>query len=112
MVMRNFVQKGDDIDVVAPSGGLASGDFYLLGALGGVCATAGAQGVTVTLKRYGVFTLPKATGAAWSEGDQLYWDNSAKKFTKTTSGNTKWGVAAADAASGDATGSVLLSGIG
>lgn len=110
--MKNFIATGDSIDVAAPSGGLVSGNFYLVGKLGGVCARSGAQGESVALKRYGVFTLPKATGAAWTQGDQLYWDNTNKVFTKTSSGNTIWGMAAADAASGDATGSVALSGNG
>lgn len=110
--MKNFVAPGNSIDVVAPAAGLVSSNFYLVGTLGGVCARSGVQGDTVPLKRYGVFTLPKATGAAWTQGDQLYWDNTNKVFAKTTAGNTKWGVAAADAATGDATGSVALSGNG
>lgn len=110
--MKNLTAKGDSVDVAAPVGGLLSGAFYLVGALGGVCARTGAQGEIVPLNRYGVFTLPKATGATWTQGDQLYWDNTNKYFTKTTAGNTKWGLAAADAASGDATGSVALSGNG
>lgn len=110
--MKNFVAPGESVDVAAPGGGLVSGNFYLVGALGGVCARSGVQGDTISLRRFGVFTLPKATGAVWTQGDQLYWDNTNKVFTKTTAGNTKWGVAAADAASGDATGSVALSGNG
>lgn len=110
--MNNFTAAGESISVLAPSGGLVSGSFYLVGALGGVCARSGAQGDSVALKRFGVFTLSKATGAAWTQGDQLYWDNTNKYFTKTSAGNTKWGLAAADAASGDAAGSVALSGNG
>lgn len=49
----------------------------------------------------------KATGA-WVAGDELYWDNSAAKFTKTQAGNTHAGIAAQDAASGDATGIIDL----
>lgn len=110
--MNNFTTTGESISVVAPSAGLTSGVFYLVGVLGGVCARSGAQGDTVALKRYGVFTLPKATSEAWTQGDQLYWDNTSKRFTKTSSANTKWGMAAADAALGDVTGSVALSGNG
>jgi predicted RecA/RadA family phage recombinase len=49
---------------------------------------------------------PKATGAAWTMGQKLYWDDTAKKFTGTSSANTLCGYAAAPAASGDTTGSV------
>jgi predicted RecA/RadA family phage recombinase len=109
--MKNYLQPGKVVDVVAPSGGLTSGNFYLVGALGGVVQATAAQNETTTLNRYGAFTLAKATGETWTKGDQLYWDNTAKKFTKTSSGNTKWGVAFADAAD-VATGQVLLSGNG
>jgi len=110
--MNNLTSAGDSISVVAPNGGLVSGSFYLVGTLAGVCARSGLQGEIVALKRYGVFTLPKAIGAAWTQGDQLYWDNTNKNFTKTSSGNSKWGMAAAAALSGDTTGSVALSGNG
>lgn len=50
----------------------------------------------------------KATGTAWVAGDDLYWDNSAAKFTKTQAGNSHAGVAAEDATSGATTGIVDL----
>lgn len=49
----------------------------------------------------------KATGA-WTAGDDIYWDNSAGKFTKTQAGNTHAGMAAEDAASGAVTGIIDL----
>ena len=49
---------------------------------------------------------PKATGEAWTMGQKLYWDNTAKKFTTTATSNTLCGYAAAPAASADTTGSV------
>lgn len=49
----------------------------------------------------------KATGA-WTAGDDVYWDNSAAKFTTTQAGNSHAGVAAENALSGDATGLVDL----
>lgn len=49
----------------------------------------------------------KATGA-WTAGDDIYWDNSAGKFTKTQAGNSHAGVAAEDAASGAANGIIDL----
>jgi predicted RecA/RadA family phage recombinase len=32
---------------------------------------------------------------AWAEGDLVYWDNTAKQFTKTSTSNTKAGYAVA-----------------
>ena len=44
---------------------------------------------------------PKETPLVISAGDTLYWDNTAKVMTKTTTSNTKCGVAIEDAASAD-----------
>jgi len=56
----------------------------------------------------GLIEYDKATGAAWTPGDTLYWDDSAKKFTKTSAGNTPAGIAAESAGSSDTTGMILL----
>ncbi|MGB4101068.1 MAG: DUF2190 family protein [Alphaproteobacteria bacterium] len=114
--MKNFVQPGETIDVAAPYDRL-SGQAALVGAgIFGVCASDALSGVTVPLQRRGVFTnMAKATGAAWVQGDLLYWDNTAKNFTKTSAGNKLVGVAYVPVgttapASGDTTGAVLLPG--
>lgn len=52
--------------------------------------------------------MPKKTAQAWTTFDALYWDNTAKEFTTTSTGNTHAGWAAADAASADAVGAVRL----
>lgn len=49
----------------------------------------------------------KATGAAWTAGQALYWDNTNANWTTTASGNTAGYIAGADAASGDTTGTVV-----
>lgn len=43
----------------------------------------------------------KATGAAWAVGDRIYWDDTAKKFTKTSTDNTACGWSLGTALSGD-----------
>lgn len=109
--MQNFQQPGDTMTFTAPTAGVVSGSFYLIGALL-VCAT-----VTVdeTLpfagKTSGVFTsAPKTTSQAWVEGTLLYWDDSGKKFTTTSAGNRLVGCAAEAAGSSDTTGTVRLNG--
>jgi predicted RecA/RadA family phage recombinase len=74
----------------------------------GVAQAAADSGSPVVLKRRGVFELPKASGA-WTQGDQLFWDASAKNFTKTAAANTPIGIAFDDAGSSDTTGQVDLS---
>ena len=44
---------------------------------------------------------PKATGEAWNVGQAIYWDNTNKRFTTTSSGNTACGTALAPALAGD-----------
>lgn len=91
--MKTYESPGHVMEFTAPSGGVVSGSFYLIGSLL-VCAAADVaqalpfEGVTV-----GVFDITKVTTQSWAEGDKVYWDNSAKKFTKTSSGNTLVGVA-------------------
>lgn len=105
--MQNYKQAGEIMTVPAPAA-VASGDFVVVGAFFGVAQAAAASGADVNIVREGVFTLPKATGTAWTKGDKLYWDAGASKFTKTAGGNLAVGVAAADAASGDTTGDVSI----
>ncbi len=105
--MKNYLQDGDIVVVTAPEA-VNSGEFIKVGQLFGVAQVAADNGTPVPLVRNGVFELPKATGAAWTQGDQLYWDASAKNFTKNAAGNDPIGVAFADAGADDTTGSVSL----
>jgi predicted RecA/RadA family phage recombinase len=107
--MRNYVQPGDVITFIAPVGGVVSGTGYKMGALFAVAAGDAEAGEEFEGQMSGVFDLPKATGAAWTEGQLLYWDNSAKKVTGTV-GAQLIGAAAAAALSADATGRVRLNG--
>jgi predicted RecA/RadA family phage recombinase len=110
--MKNYIQEGRFFDVVAGVGGLVSGAFYITAALQGVVQASAAQGETTSIDTRCVAVLPKATGTAWVQGDPLYWDAVASKFTKVSAGNRQVGFAALDAASGDATGSVAFMGSG
>lgn len=107
-----YVQPGDTITLTAPTGGVVSGMCYLVGGIVGVAQANVAQTLPFEAMVDGVHTLPKATGTAWTAGDVLYWDNSAFKFTKTSTSNFRAGIAAADAGSSDATGRVRLNGVG
>jgi predicted RecA/RadA family phage recombinase len=105
--MKNYVRDGDRIPLVAPSGGVVSGTGYLIGALFCVAVASAAQGVEFTAQIEGVVTLPKATGAI-TQGAALYWDNTAKNVTTTSSGNTKIGHAAKAQANDDTSVQVRL----
>lgn len=108
--MKNWVQKGDYIDITA-AGTLVAGAFFIANALRGVITSGVTVGQQTTVCTRGVFTLPKATGEAWTQGALLYWDSGNSRFTTTAGGNTLAAFAAAAAASADTIGSVAI-GIG
>lgn len=103
----NFVQEGKTLDYTASGADVASGEFVVVGILGGVAKTAIADGKTGAVCICGVFSVAKASGAV-TQGAKLYWNSSNSNLTTTASGNTLVGVAAAAAASGDSTVKILL----
>ena len=92
--MKNYIQDGDTLPLTAPSGGVVGGSFYKIGLLVVCAAHDAAETVSFEARLKGVFDAPKAASPAWTEGAVVYWDDSAKNFTTTSSGNTKAGVAA------------------
>ncbi len=110
--MKNFIKPGEVLTFTAPTGGVVSGTAYLIGSLLVVAASTVAQTLPFEGRRIGVFTLPKATGTAWTEGALLYWDSTNSNLVTAASATARRvGVAAAAAASGDASGQVLLFGV-
>lgn len=107
--MKNFIQDGDTITVVAPYA-VASGAGCLVGSLFGVAVSDALINAEVEIKTTGVFDMAKATGAAWTVGARIYWDDTAKNCTTTVGTNKLIGVATAAAASGDTVGRVRLTG--
>lgn len=108
---QNFVQEGDSLDHVAAAT-IVSGTPFKLGSMVVVPMGDALTGQSVAVFTGGVWDLPKVAGTAWAQGDKLYWDDTAKNFTKTSSSNTAAGYAAAPALSAATVGRVLLKQIG
>ena len=91
---------------------VASGDGLLVGAIFGVAAGTAALGEPVEAALTGVYDLKKVASQAWAAGDKVYWDNTAREATKTTTSNTLIGVAVVAVAggAGDTIGRVRLNG--
>lgn len=109
--MKNKVSHGNIIEFTAPSGGVTSGVAVKIGAMLAVAVVTAAQGEVVSGDTEGVFDHAAATHAtdqAWAFGDTIYWDDTAKVFTKTSSGNTKAGYAVAAKVSTVASGRLRL----
>ena len=106
--MKNFVQPGETITVIAPYAVL-SGGGVLVGNIFGVATNDAANGASVEIMGEGVFDITKAAGAV-TQGAIMFWDNSAKVVTTVNGGgNMPIGVATQAQNSGDATARVLLS---
>jgi len=96
--MQNYVQEGESLDLTAPSGGVVGGLIYKIGIILCVAAADAAEAETFVGYVEGVYDVVAegaGSGQAWAEGDLIYWDNTAKKCTKTSTSNTKIGVAVA-----------------
>jgi predicted RecA/RadA family phage recombinase len=77
--MKNYVQKGDVLTIVAAAA-FTSGQVVAVGNTLGVATTAIASGATGELALSGVFTAPKVSGAVIANGETLTWDASAAAF--------------------------------
>ena len=97
--MKNYVQPGNTITLTAPYA-VTSGDGLLVGSIFGVAAGTAAVGEAVEAALTGVYDLKKVASQAWAAGDKVYWDNTAKEATKTTTSNTLIGVAVVAVAGG------------
>jgi predicted RecA/RadA family phage recombinase len=106
--VKNSIQEGEALALAAPYA-VASGGGALIGAIFGVAVTALANAEVGTFQLCGVYTLPKATGAA-TLGAKAYWDNTNKNVTATSTSNTLIGVFVAAYASGDTSAAVRLNG--
>ena len=106
--MRNHIQRGIGLDLTAPAGGVVSGKPVKIGVLIAVPSTTAAEGEIFNGDVEGCFECDAATSQAWTQGALLYWDDSAKKFTTTSTSNTKAGVAIEAKLAAAATGKVKL----
>lgn len=107
--MKNYVQNGDVISLVAPYA-VASGAGALVGGLFGVAVTDLANGVAGQFQRKGVFDITALNTDAIAQGAKVYWDNTNKRITGTVGSNTLVGAALVAKANGDLTCRVLLDG--
>jgi predicted RecA/RadA family phage recombinase len=107
--MKNYIQPGKTITLVAPYA-VTSGQGARVGQLFGVANGTYASGADGEFDTEGVHELAKETGTAWTQGQKLYWDDTAKLITHTATSNLFVGHATVAAASGDAVGLVRLTG--
>lgn len=109
--MKGFVQEGKVLEFTAPVGGVTAGTGVKIGDILVIPTFSAAAGAKFTGVRAGVVYHDKNDAEAWTEGQQLNWDDTNKRFTTTTTGNYKGGCAAQAAANPTTHGYVLLYGV-
>jgi predicted RecA/RadA family phage recombinase len=110
--MKNYVQEGEYLEIVAPYDRTA-GQGVLVGKLFGVCVDDVLSGGAVTIDTGDVFDLTKSVGAGTggAQGARAYWDDTAKAITAVATSNTLVGAFAVTAADADAVARVRLNGV-
>lgn len=110
--MKNYVQPGDTVTLtvadVTDAVAIDAGEGYLVGTLFGVAQHDVAVGASGEFATTGVFDLAKVSAQAWTVGQAIYWDASARNCTTSSSSNTLIGKAVAVAANPSSTGRVRL----
>ena len=105
--MRNYIQAGDTLTLVAPYA-VAAGDGALVGAIFGVALSAVANGDSGEFMRCGVFDLTALSTATGSQGAKAYWDNSNKRIDTDSTVGMLVGTLATAKTNGQTTARVLL----
>mgnify|MGYP006290968275 CR=1 FL=1 len=90
--MKNFIQSGHIVTLPAPYA-VNSGDGVLVGSIFGISAITAAAGDSIETGITGIYDIKKTSSQAWSIGDKIYWDNTAREATKTATNNTLIGTA-------------------
>lgn len=107
--MKNFVQKGEVLDMTAPAGGVTVGQPLAIGSLFGIANDNIAAGSPFPYVIEGVVSnLPKKPAEAWAEGQALYWDPVNVYLTTTAGALKKVAVAVVAALAADTVGTALL----
>lgn len=99
--MKNLIQRGDVIDLVAPSD-VSSGDVVEIGQFIGVATTSALTGKKFSLDITNVFELPK-DGAAYPAGDGVFWDGTTVVNTNAGGANKFIGITTESAGASDTT---------
>lgn len=107
--MKNFVQLGDVITLVAPYQ-RNSGEGALVGSVFGVATTSVDNAVSAEFAIAGVFDLAKTSAQAWTQGQKVYWDNTNKRCDSDSTVGPLIGIATEAAANPSSTGKVRLNG--
>lgn len=107
---KGFVQPGEVLNLTAPYDVAVNDGALIGGTIFGIARNTYLSGdVNAEFQLTGVWDIAKVSAQAWTVGQTIYWDNSAKLAT-TTPATVKIGVATRAEANPTATGRVRLNG--
>jgi len=98
----NFKQDGKVLDLTMPYD-RTSGQGVLVGKIFGVVLSTAVSGAVAPVQTEGVFNVAKLSTDVVTQGALLYWDNSNKRLTTTSTSNQLVGYATAAADGSTAT---------
>ncbi|MBE7413847.1 MAG: DUF2190 family protein [Deltaproteobacteria bacterium] len=108
--MKNYKETGERIQYANSSGStITSGTAVLVGSRLGVATGDIANNTTGILAMNGVFNLPKLSTDVVTQGAKLYWDDTNKRLTLTSTSNTFAGYAHKAAGNGVTTVDIVIS---
>jgi predicted RecA/RadA family phage recombinase len=111
--MKNFVQDGRILNVLAPAT-LVAGQAFRVGLLAGVALQDAANGAAVQMQTDGVVDITKTGSQAWTVGQVIYGVGTTTLVatTATTTGNILLGVCvvAVGSGAGETIGRIRLNG--
>lgn len=109
--MKNYIQEGDVVTSIAPSGGVSSGKLYLIGSLIVLASVSVAENEEFEGVTKGVFEFSKTSANAPSQFDNAYWDAVNEEVTTVSTGNTLVGVFMESYSNGSTLAQVRLNGV-
>lgn len=106
--MKNKVSDGDRIGLVCPYATITSGQAILVGALFGIAIFDGVAGDVIVADIEGEFTITALSTDVAAAGALAYWDDTNRRITVTSTGNTLVGTFTAAKADAETTAQVRL----
>ncbi len=98
--MKNYIQPGDRIDVLAPAA-VVDGQLVRVGLLAGVAIHDAASGAPLVISTEGVYDVTKAGSQAWTVGQAIFGVGTTTLVATTAaSGNILLGVCVAPVGGG------------
>ncbi len=113
---NNFLQPGDTLKLIAPTGGTTKGVGFLSGSIFAIALDTVAQTLPVEGMAVGVWSHAKTASQAWTAGQVVYWDDTNKVFSNVATvgfygqGGVFVAVEAVGGGAGDTIGKVRLVG--